>query len=149
MDQFEPQAGDPLHEPGEGCLIGQLGAQGGDAQAYIDLAVVEFRAQCRARFTRESDLVSSCSHYGQPRSPPVQRAVSLPGGRVIVITHPGVIRSALSFPVGEVRLGHVLHPDISRHRRSLWLPPRRRATAGELPWQRAWSTASHRVRDSH
>jgi len=42
--QFKPEAGDPLQEPGKGCLIGQLGAKGGRARADGDLAVVEFCA---------------------------------------------------------------------------------------------------------
>ena len=43
-DYFEVEAGDPLHEPAQGCLIWQLGAKGCRAWANGDLAVVEFRA---------------------------------------------------------------------------------------------------------
>jgi hypothetical protein len=57
VDQFKPEAGDPLQEPGEGCLIGQLSAKGRRARADGDLAVVEFRAQCSARLAAERDLV--------------------------------------------------------------------------------------------
>jgi hypothetical protein len=28
VDHFQPEAGDPLHEPGESSLIGQLSAKG-------------------------------------------------------------------------------------------------------------------------
>jgi hypothetical protein len=51
VDQLEAQAGDPLQEPVEGALIGQLGSQGGGARAHADLAVVEFRAQHSERFS--------------------------------------------------------------------------------------------------
>jgi len=44
VDQFKPEAGDPQQEPGEGCLIWQLGAKGRRARANGDLAVVEFCA---------------------------------------------------------------------------------------------------------
>jgi len=57
VDQFKPEAGDPLHEPGQGGLIWQLGAKGCRARAYGDLAVVEFCAYGGARLTGESDLV--------------------------------------------------------------------------------------------
>ncbi len=64
LDQFEPEAGDPQHEPGEGGLVRQFGAEGCAARAYGDLAVVEFRAQCGACPARESDLICSWSHQG-------------------------------------------------------------------------------------
>jgi hypothetical protein len=51
------EAGDPLHEPGEGCLIRQLSAKGCLAWAYGDLAVVEFCAQRRTCLAPESDLI--------------------------------------------------------------------------------------------
>jgi hypothetical protein len=57
VDQLEAEAGDPLHEPGKGSLIGQLSAKGCGARADSDLAVIELRPQCGARLTRESDLV--------------------------------------------------------------------------------------------
>jgi hypothetical protein len=57
VDDFKPEAGDPLHEPGKGCLIWQLGAEGCGAWAYGDLAVVEFRAQRGTRLAAERDLV--------------------------------------------------------------------------------------------
>ena len=40
----EAEAADPLHQPHEGTLIGQLGAKGRRARAYGDRAVVEFCA---------------------------------------------------------------------------------------------------------
>jgi hypothetical protein len=57
VDHFKPEAGDALHEPGEGCRIWQLGAKGCRARAYGDLAVVEFRAQRGARLAGEGDLI--------------------------------------------------------------------------------------------
>ena len=57
MDDFEPQGGDPLHEPGEGGGIWEFGAEGRRGRAYGDLAIVEFRAQYGARLAGESDLV--------------------------------------------------------------------------------------------
>jgi len=44
VDQFQPEAGDPLQEPGEGCLIWQLGAKSRRPRANGYLAVVEFCA---------------------------------------------------------------------------------------------------------
>ena len=44
VDDLKPEAGDPLHQPGEGSLIWEIGAKGGCAWTYRDLAVVKFRA---------------------------------------------------------------------------------------------------------
>ena len=44
VDHFEPEAGDPVHEPGEGSLIGQFGAKRRRAPAEGDLTVVKLRA---------------------------------------------------------------------------------------------------------
>ena len=57
IDHFKPEAGDPLQQPGEGPLIGQLGAENRSTATYSDFAVVEFRAQRAARLSRERDLV--------------------------------------------------------------------------------------------
>jgi len=57
MDDFEPQSGDPLHEPGQGGGIWELGTEGRRGRAYGDLAIVEFRAQYGASLAVESDLV--------------------------------------------------------------------------------------------
>jgi hypothetical protein len=57
VDDFEPEAGDPLNEPGESRLIGQFGAQSCPPPAYGDIAIVEFRAQGSARLAREGDLI--------------------------------------------------------------------------------------------
>jgi len=57
MDDFEPQGGDPLHEPGQGGGIREFGAEGRRGRAYGDLAIVEFCAQYGARLAGESDLV--------------------------------------------------------------------------------------------
>jgi hypothetical protein len=56
-DYFEVEAGDPLHKPGQGCLIWQLGAKGCRNWADGDLAVVEFRAQRGTCLAAESDLI--------------------------------------------------------------------------------------------
>jgi hypothetical protein len=57
VSYFKVEAGDPLHEPGEGRLIRQLSAKGCLAGAYGDLAVVKFRAQRGTRLAPESDLI--------------------------------------------------------------------------------------------
>ncbi len=44
VDDFEPETGDPLHQPGQGPLIWQLGTEACRVRADADLAVVEFRA---------------------------------------------------------------------------------------------------------
>jgi len=44
VDDLEPEAGDPQDQSGQGCLVRQLGAEGGRARTDGDLAVVEFRA---------------------------------------------------------------------------------------------------------
>jgi hypothetical protein len=67
VGDFEPQASDPLNEPGKGRLIGQLCAEGCRSPAYGDVAVVEFRAQGSARLARESDLICLRSHWAVPR----------------------------------------------------------------------------------
>jgi len=43
VEDFEPEAGDSLNEPGQGRLIGQFGAEGCHPPAYGDVAIVEFR----------------------------------------------------------------------------------------------------------
>ena len=44
MDNVKPEVRDPLHERGEGSLIGQLRTEGRRARTYHDLAVIEFCA---------------------------------------------------------------------------------------------------------
>jgi hypothetical protein len=39
-DDFEPEAGDPLDEPGQGGLVAQVGGQGSAARAGGDFALV-------------------------------------------------------------------------------------------------------------
>jgi hypothetical protein len=63
VDHFKPEDGDPLHEPGEGSLIGQLGVQGGRAWAGDDLAIIEFRAHSGAGLAGESDVISLQNGY--------------------------------------------------------------------------------------
>jgi hypothetical protein len=42
IDHFKPEAGDPLQQPGEGFLIGQLGAESCYTATYGDFTVIEF-----------------------------------------------------------------------------------------------------------
>ena len=44
VHHFKSEAGDSLHQPHEGTLIWQLGAEGRRARAYGDRAVVKFCA---------------------------------------------------------------------------------------------------------
>jgi hypothetical protein len=57
VNHLKPEAGDPLHEPGKGSLIRQLGTKGGRARAHGELAVLEYRAQRSAGLAGESDLI--------------------------------------------------------------------------------------------
>ena len=66
VDHFKTESDDPLHDSPKGSLIWQFGAKGRRARAYDDLAVVKFRAQCRAGLTCESDLVCLWSHQDYP-----------------------------------------------------------------------------------
>jgi hypothetical protein len=62
VDDFKPEAGDPLHKPAEGSLVGQFGAKGGPVRAGSDLAVVELRAQRTVCLAAETDLICEWSH---------------------------------------------------------------------------------------
>lgn len=64
VDHFKPEAGDPLHEPGESSLVGQLCVKACGARVYGDLAVIELCAKCGARLPYESDLIHLWSHQG-------------------------------------------------------------------------------------
>jgi hypothetical protein len=64
VDDFKPETGDPLDEPGQGSLIGQFGAKGRRVRTDGDRAVVEYRAQRRASLAFESDLVCLGWHQG-------------------------------------------------------------------------------------
>jgi hypothetical protein len=86
VNHFKSQAGDPLHEPGKGGRIGQLGAKGRAARTDGDFAVVEFRTQYRARLAGESDLIGSWLHQGYPSRSAVPYEVTMPGARACVIT---------------------------------------------------------------
>jgi hypothetical protein len=86
VHHFKPEAGDPLHEAGKGCRIGQFSAKGCAARADGDFAVVELCPQYRARLAREGDLIRSWLHQGDPSRSAVLCAVSVPGARACVIT---------------------------------------------------------------
>jgi hypothetical protein len=64
VDDFESEAGDSLHEAGEGGGVGQFGAQGGGVWAGGDLAVVELRAEGGTGLAGEGDFVGLWSHRG-------------------------------------------------------------------------------------
>ena len=57
LDYPEPEAGNPHYQPGQGRLVGQLGAKGCYARAYGDLAVIEFCAQGGTRLAGKRDLI--------------------------------------------------------------------------------------------
>ena len=80
MADFKPKARDPLHEPGEGSLVGQFGAEGGCVRARGDFAVVELCAQRSVCLAGESDLVDVWRHWAWPRSRWLTVAASVPGG---------------------------------------------------------------------
>jgi len=88
MHHFKPETGDPLHQPGKGCRIGQLGAKGRGARTDGDFTVVEFRAQDRACLAGESDLIGSWLHQGLRLAVSCLQvcAVSVPGACACVIT---------------------------------------------------------------
>ena len=64
IDYFKTEADDPLYKPGEGSLVGQLGAEGGRIRACGDLAVVELCAQRSAGLAAESDLIHTVIALG-------------------------------------------------------------------------------------
>jgi hypothetical protein len=57
VDNFRPEADDPLYEPEKGCLIWQVDVKCCRARPYADFAVVEFRPQRSACLASESDLI--------------------------------------------------------------------------------------------
>lgn len=59
MRDFKSEDIDPLHEPDEGCLVGQLDAKGGHIRAGGDLTVVELGAHRGTRLADEDDLIGS------------------------------------------------------------------------------------------
>jgi hypothetical protein len=63
VGNFEVEADDPLDEPGQRALIGQIRAKGRCARAHDYFAVVEFCAHRRASPAREGDLVDSHQDY--------------------------------------------------------------------------------------
>jgi hypothetical protein len=66
VDDFKPELGDPLHQPGEGSLVGYLGAEGSRIRAQADFAVVELRAERSVCLAGEGDLVSAWWHWDYP-----------------------------------------------------------------------------------
>ena len=81
LDDFKPEADDPFYQPGEGSLVGQLGAKGGRRRACHDLAVVELRAQRSAGRAAETDLICEWTHLDYASQSVVYGGVSVPGGR--------------------------------------------------------------------
>jgi hypothetical protein len=86
LGNFEVQAEDPLDEPGQRALIGQIRAKSRAARAQDDFAVVEFCAHRRASPAREGDLVHSHQDY-PPSACWFRCLVSVPGawGRVLTL----------------------------------------------------------------
>jgi hypothetical protein len=62
VGDFKPKADDPLHQPGEGSRVGQLGTEGGRVRAGGDVAVVELCAQRSVGLAGERDLIRVWSH---------------------------------------------------------------------------------------
>jgi hypothetical protein len=62
VNDFRPKAGDPLHEPGEGSRVGQLGTEGGGIRACGDVAVVELCAQRFAGLAGDGYLIRIWLH---------------------------------------------------------------------------------------
>ena len=63
MSDLKPKPGDPLHQPGQGSRVGQLGAKRGGVPACGDRAVVELCAQRSVCPASESDLICVLSHW--------------------------------------------------------------------------------------
>jgi hypothetical protein len=80
VDDFKPEADDPLYKPGEGSLVGQLGAECGRLRACGDLAVVELRAQRSAGLASETDLTCEWTHLDYASQSVVYGGVSVSGG---------------------------------------------------------------------
>ena len=103
VHDLEAEAGDPQHQPAQGRLIGQLGAQGCRVRADGDRAVVEFRAHRGAGPARERDLVRLWSHQGcASRVRWFTGAASVPGSWARVLTLRRVIRDRLSVASGTL-----------------------------------------------
>ncbi len=90
LSNFEVEADDPLDEPGQRTLIGQVGAKGRCTRSQDDFAVVKFCAHRRARLARKGDLVHSHQDY-LPSVCWFRCVVSLPGAGRRVLTLPRVI----------------------------------------------------------
>jgi hypothetical protein len=81
VDDFKPEADDPLYKPGEGSLVGQLSAERRRLRACGDLAVVELRAQRSAGLAAETDLICEWTHLDYASQSVVYGGVSVSGGR--------------------------------------------------------------------
>ena len=95
MHHFEPEAGDPRHEPAEGLRIRQFSAKGCRSPADGDHAVVKFCAKRVACLTDEGDLVRLGLHRDCASTSRSSLDVHLVvpaclNGGVCFITHPGV-----------------------------------------------------------
>jgi hypothetical protein len=81
VEDLKTEADDPLDQPGQGRLIGQLGAECGRLRARDDLAVVELRTQRSASRAAETDLIREWSHWDYASPSMVNDGVSVSGGR--------------------------------------------------------------------
>jgi hypothetical protein len=83
VDNFKPKAGDPLHQPGEGSWVGQVGTEGSRVRACGDVAVVELCSQRFVGLAGEGDLIRVWSHGDYASESVVDAAASVPGGGVL------------------------------------------------------------------
>jgi hypothetical protein len=108
-DNFKPEPDDPLHQPAQGGLVGQFGAEDGRVRARADLAFVELRTERSVRLTGENDLVYARSHSVYTSQLVVALAASVPG-RPGLSRHPiPGDRNAADLP--RLRIGtKLIHP---------------------------------------
>ena len=104
LDYFKTEADDPLYKPGEGSLVGQLGAEGGRIRACGDLAVVELRAQRSAAWPLKVISYVGDRTGTMPRNWWLTLVIRVPDGGVRVVTRSRVIRmDAMARPGCAVR----------------------------------------------
>lgn len=75
LHDFKPEADDPQHEPPQGGLVWQFGAEGRRSRTCGQRAVIKCRAQRVARAADEGDLIGAGSEprdVGRVNPPPVQ-----------------------------------------------------------------------------
>jgi hypothetical protein len=104
IDYFKTEADDPLYKPGEGSLVGQLGAEGGRIRA-----VVTWQSSNCARSVLPAWPLKVISYVGDrtgimPRNWWLTLVIRVPDGVVRVVTRYWVIRmDAMARPGCAVR----------------------------------------------